>query len=281
MAEKEPISRGGNVLENSEIIEQIVNRAVKEAVDKDRKAEAAKRAELDRRTNTIDLFELFYRLVENLQMVIILAVLGAVLGGVYARFFTGPLYSATSKLYVVENHTDGTAITQSDLTVGATLANDYTEVFKTWEIHDAVRKALDLDYTNSQLQSMLSVSVPNDTRIVYINIRCSDQQKAADIANAYADAAKEFIEKNMQTLDPSIFSTATVPKNSIANGPFYYIFLGFVAGAMMSVVIVTIFLLLDDRPRSSEDVAKYAGVPTLTVIPATRKVKTAKEGKRR
>ncbi len=259
------------------MVEQLLNRAIKEAVEKDRKAEAAKRAELDRNTNTIDLFELFYRLVENLKLVILLAVIGAVLGGAYARFFTGPIYSATSKLYVIQKYSDGTSVTTSDLNLGSQLINDYTEIFKTWEIHNAVREALNLDYTNSQLSSMLSVSVPSDTRIVYINIRCSDPQLAADIANAYATAAKEFIEKNMQTLEPSIFSTAIVPTYSIASGPMHYIFLGFVGGAMLSVAIVTLFLLIDDRPRSPEDVAKYAGVPTLTVIPSS-KVKN-KEGK--
>lgn len=260
------------------MVEQLLNRAIKEAVEKDRKAEAAKRAELDRNTNTIDLFELFYRLVENLKLVILLAVIGAVLGGAYAKFFTGPIYSATSKLYVIQKYNDGTSVTTSDLNLGSQLINDYTEIFRTWEIHDSVREKLNLGYTNSQLSSMLSVSVPTDTRIVYINIRCSDPQLAADIANAYAEAAKEFIEKNMQTLEPSIFSTAIVPTYSIANGPMHYIFLGFVAGAVLSVAIVTMFLLLDDRPRSPEDVAKYAGVPTLTVIPSARKVKN-KEGK--
>ena len=260
------------------MVEQLLNRAIKEAVEKDRKAEAAKRAELDRNTNTIDLFELFYRLVENLKLVILLAVIGAVLGGAYAKFFTGPIYSATSKLYVIQKYNDGTSVTTSDLNLGSQLINDYTEIFRTWEIHDSVREKLNLNYSNSQLSSMLSVSVPTDTRIVYINIRCSDPQLAADIANAYAEAAKEFIEKNMQTLDPSIFSTAIVPTYSIANGPMHYIFLGFVGGAVLSVAIVTLFLLLDDRPRSPEDVAKYAGVPTLTVIPSARKVKN-KEGK--
>ncbi len=260
------------------MVEQLINKAIKEAVEKDRKAEAAKRAELERKNNTIDLFELFYRLVENLKLVIALAVIGAVIGGAYAKFFTGPIYSATSKLYVIQKYSDGTSVTSTDLKLGSDLINDYTEVFKTWEIHEAVRNALNLNYTNGQLSSMLSISVPTDTRIVYINVRCSDPQLAADIANAYATAAKEFIEKNMQTLEPSVFSTATVPTYSIASGPMHYIFLGFVAGAMLSVVIVTMFLLLDDRPRSPEDVAKYAGVPTLTVIPSTRKMKN-KEGR--
>ena len=272
MAETENISHSGSA-QNAEFIEQLVNKAVKEAVEQDRKEQAAKRAEAERNVNTIDLVELFYRLIENFKFVIIMAVIGAVVGGAYAKFFTTPIYSATSKLYVLS--TEEQNVTTSDLTVGSQLSVDYTEVFKNWEVHSAVREALGLSYTNSQLSSMLTISIPSNTRIIYINIKCTDAQQAADIANAYAEAAKDFIEKNMKTSDPSIFSTATVPEYSISSGAFHYIMLGFVGGFALSVALITLLLIVDDRPRSPEDVAKYSGVPTLTVIPSTKKVKTS------
>lgn len=47
------------------------------------------------------------------------------------------------------------------------------------------------------MQSMLTVSNPEDTRVLYITVTYPDEKMAAEIANSYAEAAKTFIIKNM------------------------------------------------------------------------------------
>ena len=155
---------------------------------------AAQTAGNQPQAKTIDLVELFYYLLSKLHFLLLGMVLGAVLLGAYASSSITPIYTATSKLYIMG--TTGSSII-ADLQIGTVLTMDYQEVFKTWEVHQMVNEALGTNYSYSALQSMITVSNPEDTRILYITARHPDSQTAADIANAYATAAKRFIVQTM------------------------------------------------------------------------------------
>lgn len=57
--------------------------------------------------------------------------------------------------------------TMADLQLGTALTSDYQEVFKTWEVHEMVIEELGLPYSYKEMQSMLTVSNPEDTRVLY------------------------------------------------------------------------------------------------------------------
>ena len=111
----------------------------------------------------INLVELLYRLIEKWKIIALASLLGALIAAVYTFCFITPMYTATSKLYVV--NTKDSAINLSDLQIGNYLASDYTEVFSNWHVHEMVLQRLGLDYTYSQLAGMVSVKNPKDTRI--------------------------------------------------------------------------------------------------------------------
>lgn len=217
---------------------------------------------------TINLVALFFRILENLKYVVLCAVLLAVIGGCYAQYCVVPTYSATAKLYILGQ--SGTSINMSSLQIGTALTMDYQEVFKTWEVHEMVRQELDLDYSYNQLQSMLTVKNPDDTRVLYITVVNPNAQLAADIANAYAKAAKSFILETMDSEAPSSFSVALTPGTSNSIGKSSYIAIGFLFGTLLSVGIIALHFVFDDRPRSPEDVEEVCGLPTLAVLPVLK-----------
>ena len=180
---------------------------------------------------TIDLIELFYYCLSKCYIVIIGALLGAVLMGLSAKYLSQPFYTATSKLYIV-GQTGLNIIT--DLQIGTVLTLDYQEVFKTWEVHQMVNEELGIEYPYSVLQSMVSVTNPEDTRVLYITSRHPDAQMAADIANAYAVAAKRFITETMLTDEPTTFSIALVPSVAIGKSMTTEIIKGFLLGTVLA-----------------------------------------------
>ena len=97
----------------------------------------------------IDLLELFYCLLEKARFILLAGLAGALLMGFYSFYIARPSYEATSKLYVL-NSSDS-AINLSDLQIGSQLANDYKEVFKTWEVHEMVIEELGLPYSCQQI----------------------------------------------------------------------------------------------------------------------------------
>ena len=214
---------------------------------------------------TIDLVELFYYLLARVHVIILGMVLGGVLLGFYAANSITPMYSATSKLYIMG--TTGSSII-ADLQIGSVLTMDYQEVFQTWEVHELVNEELGTNYSYSTLQSLITVTNPEDTRVLYITARHPDAQTAADIANAYAVAAKKFIVQTMNTDEPSTFSIALVPNVSSGNGVTSYVIRGILLGTVLAGGILVLIFLLDSRPKSPEDIMRYANIPTLAVVPA-------------
>lgn len=216
-------------------------------------------------TEAISLAELFYYLLSKLHWVFLGMLAGALLLGWYGACLAMPIYTATAKLYIMG--TTGSSII-TDLQIGSSLTMDYQEVFKTWEVHQMVNEELGTDYSYNLLQSMLTITNPEDTRILYITIQHPDAQTAADIANAYAAAAKSFIVETMNTDEPSTFSVALVPSVASSTGVTGYVIRGILLGTALAMGILVLIFLLDNGPKSPEDIQRYAGIPTLAVIPA-------------
>lgn len=78
------------------------------------------------------------------------------------------MYKATATIYVVSRN--DSVLNFSDLQVGSELTSDYIKVFEMWEVHEKVISNLDLDYTYTDMASMLSVTNTSDTRMLDITV---------------------------------------------------------------------------------------------------------------
>ena len=67
----------------------------------DARDQAAEQAQNANQPKTIDLIELFYYCLSKCYLIIIGALIGAVMMGASAKFLSQPIYTATSKLYIV------------------------------------------------------------------------------------------------------------------------------------------------------------------------------------
>ena len=214
----------------------------------------------------IDLMELFYRLVENAKKIIAAALVGMLVFGIYSFIFATPMYEATCKLYVMS--ASDSAINLSDLQIGSYLTSDYQEVFDTWEVHEQVIQNLNLDYTYNELRNMLKISNPSDTRILYVTITADDANKAAMMANEYAEVARNYIALTMEADQPSILSEALAPTQPVSPNKLRNMALGLLLGAFIMIAVITVQFLLDDKIKTAEDIRKYTGMATLAIVPS-------------
>lgn len=263
--------RPGDKTANSEmaaLVSEIVSSVV-EKLNTEKPTQQPRQPSGREKEDGIDVFELFYLMMSKLKYILVAAVICAIAGGYYANVIAMPSSTATAKLYLVKG--GDSLVNLSDLQLGISLAPDYQEVFKTWEVSEMVREDLGLNMSYSQLQSMLSVTNPDKTRLLYITVRNANPKLAADIANAYARAAKKFILETMETSEPNVFSIALVPSVITYVNERRYIIIGFMGGALIAMGLIFLYFMLDNRPKSPDDILKFAGIPTLAVIPTTRK----------
>ena len=234
--------------------------------------------------DTIDLLELFMGLLAHWTLIAATAVVGAVLMALYTFFLVTPMYKATATIYVVSRN--DSVLNFSDLQVGSELTSDYIKVFEMWEVHEKVISNLDLDYTYTDMASMLSVTNTNtsDTRMLDITVTNPDPEEAAAIANEYADVGAKYISEKMKTDEPTLMSSARVPENPFSPNKAKNILLGFVVGFVLACAVVVLRTMLDDTYKSADDIRKYAGMVVLASIPladAGEQPKEKSEFKRR
>lgn len=213
----------------------------------------------------IDLVELLNRLWEKIIFIALAAVAGGLIMGIYSFFIATPQYKAASKIYVVSSK--DSVVNLADLQIGSYLTSDYTEVFNAWEVHEQVIQNLGLDYTYDELQSMLRIENPANTRILSIEIQHENPTTAAQISNEYAAVAREYIAEKMSMDRPNVLSVALQPDAPFAPNKTRNTVIGFVLGALLAIVVITVRFVLDDKIRSSDDIEKYTGMPTLAVVP--------------
>ena len=232
--------------------------------------------------DTIDLLELFMGLLAHWTLIAATAVVGAVLMALYTFFLVTPMYKATATIYVVSRN--DSVLNFSDLQVGSELTSDYIKVFEMWEVHEKVISNLDLDYTYTDMASMLSVTNTSDTRMLDITVTNPDPEEAAAIANEYADVgAKVHLGKDEDgRAHPDVFCACAgepVQPNKAKN-----ILLGFVVGFVLACAVVVLRTMLDDTYKSADDIRKYTGMVVLASIPladAGEQPKEKSEFKRR
>lgn len=212
----------------------------------------------------IDLVELLIRFLDKWYWIVIAALIGTAIFAVYTFRFVTPQYQSTAKLYVVNSK--NSAINLSDLQISNYLTKDYKEVFTNWHVHERVIEQLNLPYTYSQLNRMVSVNNPSDTRILYITVTSPSAQEAKLMADMYAKVACEFIAVKMDQEQPNIFEEARIPTTPSSPNKARNLIIGFILGAMLAIGIITIQFISDDRVRTPEDIDKLLNLPTLGVV---------------
>lgn len=214
---------------------------------------------------TIDLLELLYALLGKWREIAAATVACALIAAIGVLFFVTPKYQASSAIYVISQKDSD--INMSDLQIGTALTDDYIQVFHMWEVQEKVISNLDLPYTYSQLDKMLSVTNASNTRMLEIIVTSESAQEAADIANEYAEVVQDYIAKKMATDKPSIMSTALVPTVPVSPNKTKSILLGALLGFAVSAGVIVVITLLDDTYKTTEDIKKYTGLVTMAVIP--------------
>ena len=206
----------------------------------------------------IDWVSVLFRLLEKIHWIVLAALIGALVAWFYVTRLVTPVYQATSKIYIAGSDT---TISLSDLQLGSTLATDYQEVFKIWHVHEMVDERLDLNYSYSQLEKMVSVSNPSGSHLLYIYVKSSVPEEAKLLADTYAEVVQDYITNKMELRKPQILEKARTPIRPIYPNVNATVAKGAVFGALGIILIFLFVFILDDRIRSGDDINKAVDLP--------------------
>lgn len=220
----------------------------------------------------INLKELFDYFIDKLRYIIIATLVCCLIGGIYTKFLTIPMYKSSTTVILGSNQ-EGTGITQSDISINNNLVSTYAEIIKSRRVLEQVQKELNESYTYKELASEISVSSINNTQIIKITVEDNNALNAKIIANLVAkvftvEVPELYNLDNVHILDVAIEEdepyNINVAKSSIIGG---------VLGLVISSGIFFVIYYFDRTAKSVEQVEEVLQMPILGSVEDTKNLK--------
>ncbi len=112
----------------------------------------------------IDLRGLFTAVMNRLAIIILVGILVAGVAFVYTQYFVDEQYVARTKVYILNKQDENQQyLTSQDLALATYLAKDYESLLTTDPVLEEVKKELNLEQSTTDIASMISVEVEEDT----------------------------------------------------------------------------------------------------------------------
>lgn len=213
----------------------------------------------------IDVLYLLRKLWSRKFFIIFIALVVGTVALLGSVFLIKPKYTSTTRIYVVSRTAD--SITNQDLQAGSYLVKDYQEVITSNEVLSSVIDKEKLSLTPNELSSMISVTIPTDTRVISISVEDDNAQEATTIANTVREVAAEKIKAVTKVDDVTTLEAAEVPKEPSSPNIKRNTLIGVIAGGGLAVISIIVLEVLDDRVRRPEDIEDVLGLPLLGIVP--------------
>ena len=213
----------------------------------------------------IDVLYLLRKLWSRKFFIIFIALVVGTIALLGSVFLIKPKYTSTTRIYVVSRTAD--SITNQDLQAGSYLVKDYQEVITSNEVLSSVIDKEKLSLTPNELSSMISVTIPTDTRVISISVEDDNAQEATTIANTVREVAAEKIKAVTKVDDVTTLEAAEVPKEPSSPNIKRNTLTGVIAGGVLAVISIIILEVFDDRVRRPEDIEDVLGLPLLGIVP--------------
>lgn len=215
----------------------------------------------------IDLKEIAIAILDRIWIVISVGIACALLTGIITKVFITPMYTSTTKLYVINKQNSENNITYTDLQTGNLLTNDYIIQVKGTKVLSKVISELNLTDTEDELASRITVSNPENSRFIVISVSDKDPVVAQQIASCVAKVSSDVVKEVMDLEKVNVAEEANLPLEESSPNLKKNVLLGGAAGVFVSLLLIVVFYLLNDRIRTPEDVKRYLGLNTLGQIP--------------
>lgn len=230
---------------------------------------------------TIDLGELLLVIWKKMYLVVIVTLLFSVLAYLGTKFLITPMYTSTTKLYVLAKQNDDSAVTYNELVTGTYLTQDYKELVTSRPVMEKVISNLNLDLTTSQLKSHISIETPEDTRILAISVEYPEAEMAKKIVDEVREAASVQIKEIMAVESVNTVEDGNLPIEPSSPSMLKNMIIGGFLGAVLMIGIILMKYILDDTIKTPEDVEKYLDITVLAAIPLQSNQKKSKKRRKK
>ena len=227
----------------------------------------------------IDLLDLCKSILRKVHLVILAGILMAFAAILVTKLFVTPMYTSTTKMYVLSKQDSETAVTSGDLQVGSQLIKDYVELVKSRSVMEQVINILGVDMDPDKLSDAITVSNAADTRILSISVKNENPKLAKELADTVREVASVQIKDityadSVNTVRRRSTKSPSSP-NTMKNAMF-----GGILGVLIAFAVIIVRYVLDDSIKTPDDVEHYLELTVLSSIPVASDTSDIKENKK-
>lgn len=220
----------------------------------------------------IDLLYLLKKLWEKKILILFSTVLFGLLALLISVFILKLTFTSSTRIYVANQTSDNNNLTAQDLQAGTYLVNDYKEIITSDSVLLDVIAREGLSTTPKELTTDIDVEIPVNTRIITISVDSKSPEEAQQLANTLRIVASEKIKEVTKVEDVTTIEEAKLPETPSSPNISRNVLLGALVGGFITVVMILLLELLDDRVRRPEDIEEVLGLVLIGTVPDTDKL---------
>lgn len=213
----------------------------------------------------IDLRELWFAIRKRIPLILLVGLVFGCLSCLYTRFFVSPVYTSQATMLVLTKET--TLASVADLQLGTQLTKDYSVLITSRPVLQEVVDNLGLGMDYKALRSAITVTNPEDTRILQLSVNNGEAALAKEIVDELATVSSEYIGDQMEVVPPKIIEEGEIPTSKTSPSMRRSAVLGLLAGMVLTAGIIVVMTILDDTIKNEDDITKYLGLSTLSSVP--------------
>ena len=223
------------------------------------------------KTKELNIQELVYAMINRIWLIVLSSVILAILMYIYSSNFITPKYRASVTMYVNNTVQDTNEISSSDLATAQRLVDTYVAILAQYSTLEKVAERVEEEtgkyISPDAIYNSLDAAAINETEVFTITVTHTNAKMAVAIANAIADVAPNVIESIVVGSSAKIVDRARMPKAPYAPNNTRNAILGAIAGALLAIAYIVVWILTDVRINSEEDLAIISPAPVLGLIP--------------
>lgn len=222
----------------------------------------------------IDLQDMLLYMLKKSRIIISVALIFAILALAVSSILP-PVYTASTRIYVL-NRGRGIEISYSDYQIADQMIQDYKVLITGANVTQEVIEKLELPLTKDELEKMIHLEAPKDTRFLEISITSENPEQAVTIANTVREIACVEIKRIMDVEAVNLVYEAEMPEKP--SGP-PIVKISLITGCVALCLMAMYYALrhmMDDSIQTEEDVEAHLGLNVLAVIPNSDKISKQK-----
>lgn len=219
----------------------------------------------------IDLAHIVKVVWQRIWVVICVSLLTTAVGFSMAAFIIPPSYSSSIMLYVNNSSFSvgdlGFSISSSELTAAQSLAKTYTVLLKNRTTLERLINEIDTDYTWEDIYDMIESGPVNETEVMQVTVTCGNPYEAQKIANGIARVLPQRVAEIVEGATMEVVDSAVAQTEKVSPSITAYTMLGFLLGAVASVLVLVVIALMDNTVHDEEYVIRAYDYPILAKVP--------------